>query len=135
MTQNPLHDEALGREQVARTTFDKEAIWLPLLGVQHLNAGETVIRGKTFTDCVIQGPAVIAAMGGVSLEGCNMGVTSNARSLMLRPLGDHIIGAIGLVDCRFVRCKFVQVGFTGPEAVLDELSASLTGLSAERTGA
>ena len=55
-------EEAAGRALVARTSFEKEAVWLPSLAVQHWNAGETVIDGKTFTDCVIEGPAVLAVM-------------------------------------------------------------------------
>lgn len=124
--------EAFGRELNARTTFEKEAVWLPLLAVHALNGGETVIRGKTFTDCIIEGPAVMALMTGVALENCNMGVTANSRSLLLQPLGDHIIGAIGFADCRFERCRFVQVGFTGSEPLLEQLAADVASLSADQ---
>jgi hypothetical protein len=83
-----------------------------------MNAGDPVIRGKTFTDCVIEGPAVIAILDGMILDGCNLGATATARNLLLKPLGDKIVGAIGIADCRFVRCRFVQVGFTGNEALI-----------------
>jgi len=62
-------EEAAGRALVARTTFEKEAVWLPMLAVQHWNAGEMSIKDKTFTDCVIEGPAVMAVMNGTFFDG------------------------------------------------------------------
>lgn len=117
--------EAAGRAMVARKSFEKEAVWLPLLAVNHWNAGEMVVTGKTFTDCVIEGPAVIAVMNGTVFDSCNMGAAANPRNLLLKPLGDKIAGAIGLADCRFVRCRFAQVAFTGDEALLAELEAGI----------
>ena len=118
--------EAAGRAMVARTSFDKEAVWLPLLAVNHWNAGEMVITGKTFTDCVIEGPAVIAVMNGTVFDSCNMGAAANPRNLLLKPLGDKIAGAIGMAGCRFVRCRFAQVAFTGDDALLAELESGIS---------
>ena len=114
-------DEAFGRELVARTTFEKEAVWLPLLAVHHWNAGEMAIRGKTFTDCVIEGPAVMAVMGGTTFDGCAMGTTSDMNNLLYKPQGQKLAGVVGMADCRFVRCRFVQVGFTGSDELLEDL--------------
>lgn len=118
--------EAAGRAMVARTSFEKEAVWLPVLAVNHWNAGEMVISGKTFTDCVIEGPAVMAVMNGTTFDGCNMGAAANPRNLLLKPLGDKIVGAIGMADCRFVRCRFAQVAFTGDDALLAELESGIS---------
>ncbi len=118
--------EAAGRAMVARTSFDKEAVWLPVLAVNHWNAGEMVISGKTFTDCVIEGPAVLAVMNGTVFDGCNMGAAANPRNLLLKPLGDKIAGAIGMAGCRFVRCRFAQVAFTGDDALLAELESGIS---------
>ena len=123
--------EAYGRELVARTTFEKEAVWLPLLAVHHLNAGEAIIEGRTFTDCVIEGPALIAIMTGTTFEGCNMGVTEDVRSLLFRPMGPRLVGAIGFSNCRFERCRFTQIGFTSADEVLDSLAADLTQRAAQ----
>ena len=117
--------EAAGRAMVARTRFEKEAVWLPVLAVNHWNTGEMVIAGKTFTDCVIEGPAVMAVMNGTTFDGCNMGAAANPRNLLLKPLGDKIVGAIGMADCRFVRCRFAQVAFTGDDALLAELEKGI----------
>lgn len=110
---------------VARTEFTNESVWLPLLAVHCWNAGQTTIDGRTFTDCLIEGPAVMAVMDGCEFEGCNLGVSANPRSLLLKPLGDKIAGAIGLSNCRFVRCRFVQVGFTGADSLLDQMESDL----------
>lgn len=127
--QTPMSaDEKFGRELVARTTFEKEAVWLPSLSVHHMNAGQTVIDGKTFTECLIEGPAVIAVMNGTTFDTCNMGVASNPRTLLLDPRGDMIAGAIGMANCRFVRCRFVQVAFTGHREMLDQMEKDLSGM-------
>ena len=118
--------EAFGREIGARDTFEKEGVWLPLLAVHTMNSGEAVIKGKTFTDCVIQGPAVIAVLSGTTFEGCNMGAASDAASLLFAPQGPRLVGAIGLQECRFVRCRFVQIGYTGSAAFLKDMGRSLT---------
>lgn len=118
-------DEKFGRELVARTTFEKEAVWLPSLAVHHMNAGKTVIEDKTFTECLIEGPAVMAVMNGTTFDGCNMGVASDPRTLLLQPLGDMIAGVVGMANCRFVRCRFVQIGFTGSPELLQQIETNL----------
>ena len=126
-------EEAAGRALVARTSFEKEAVWLPSLAVQHWNAGHPVIDGKTFTDCLIEGPAVMAVMNGTTFDSCAMGATSDMRNLLYRPVSrEKLAGVIGMSNCRFVRCRFAQVGFTGSDELLEELAgikslSSLTG--------
>ena len=128
-----IMSETYGREIVARTAFKKEAVWLPLLAVHQLNVGDPVVRGKTFTDCVIEGPALMVSTGDVVFEGCNLGVAADPRSLLYKPQGPVLVGAIAFADCRFVRCRFVQVGFTGPDAFLDDLAKGLTSMRDDQT--
>ncbi|WP_428151004.1 hypothetical protein [Brevundimonas sp.] len=123
-----------GRKLVARTSFSNEAVWLPMLGVYHLNAGEPLIRGKTFTECVIEGPALLAIIDGVTFEGCNMGVATDPSSLFYQPKGPVLIGAVAFSDTRFIRCRFVQVAFTGHVESIDQMAADLTSARAEVTG-
>ncbi|MCS6624705.1 hypothetical protein N0B44_17445 [Roseibacterium beibuensis] len=123
-------EEAAGRALVARTSFEKTAVWLPSLAVQHWNAGEKFIVGKTFTDCVIEGPAVIAVMDGTVFENCAMGVTEDIRNLLYRPVSQtKLAGVVGVSGCRFVRCRFLHVGFTGGDALLEGLMAGVSPLS------
>jgi hypothetical protein len=120
-----IMSEAFGRELAARTTFEKEAIWLPLLAVHCLNAGETVIADRTFSDCVIEGPALLAALDGVTFEGCNLGLATDPKSLFYKAQGPMLTGVVAFSKTRFVRCRFVQVGFTGQEAAIDAMAADL----------
>jgi hypothetical protein len=123
-------EEAAGRALVARTTFEKEAVWLPSLAVQHWNAGQMAIEGKTFTDCVIEGPAVMAVMNGTVFDNCAMGTTSDVRSLLYRPVSTNkLAGVIGMSNCRFVRCRFVQIGFTGSDELLEDMQGGIKILS------
>lgn len=127
-------DEAFGRALVARTEFTREAVWLPLLSVHHLSAGQTTIDGKTFTECLIEGPAVVAILAGVTLEGCNLGVATNPRSLLYKPMGEKLAGVIGLSNCRFVNCRFVQVGFTGSDGLLEQFETMLVSARSQTAG-
>lgn len=123
-------EEIAGRAMVARTAFEKEAVWLPLLAVQHWNTGQMAIEGKTFTDCVIEGPGVIAVMNGTIFDTCAMGTTSDVRNLLYRPVSrTKLSGVIGVSNCRFLRCQFVQVGFTGSDEMLDSLQEGIKPLS------
>ena len=123
-------EEAAGRALVARTSFEKEAVWLPSLAVQHWNAGQMAIDGKTFTDCVIEGPAVVAVMNGTTFDNCAMGTTSDVRNLLYRPLSTtKLAGVVGMANCRFVRCRFAQVGFTGSDDLLEQLLGGVKSMS------
>lgn len=114
--------EAFGREIVARESFEKEAIWLPLLAIHTLNAGQGVIRDKTFTDCVIEGPALVAVLEGTTFDACQMGAATDMKSMLFAPQGSHLVGAIGLQQCRFVRCRFAQIAYTGSDEFLQNMA-------------
>jgi hypothetical protein len=123
-------EEAAGRALVARTSFEKEAVWLPQLAVQHWNADQMFIDGKTFTECLIEGPAVMAVMNGTTFDSCAMGTTDDMRTLLYRPMGEKKMGGvIGMANCKFVRCRFFQVGFTGTDELLDDLAVAITPMS------
>ena len=125
-------EEAAGRAMVARTSFEKEAVWLPMLAVQHWNAGQMSIADKTFTDCVIEGPAVMAVMNGTQFDSCAMGAASDIRTLLFRPVGEtKMAGVVGVANCRFVRCRFVQIGFTGSDEVLNALQSGISTVSGQ----
>lgn len=108
-----------------QTTFTKTAIWLPSYAVPHFNAGIHVIRGKVFEDCVIEGPALLLALEGVTFEGCNMGFSKVPKNLLMRPVGDKITGAIPFAETRFISCRFAMVSFTGNEYFLDHFGANV----------
>lgn len=120
-----IFSETAGRALIDKTEFTKEAIWLPLLAVHHQNGGQPVIRGKTFTDCLFEGPALMVPVKDCSFDGCNMGTTQDPNSLFYVPKGPVLVGAIPFEDCRFINCRFSQVAFTGHADFIEGLGASL----------
>lgn len=125
-------EETAGRALVARTSFEKEAVWLPMLAVQHWNAGEMFIDGKTFTDCLIEGPGVMAVMNGTVFDNCAMGATTDVGALLYKPVGKtKMAGVIGVSNSRFVRCRFVQIGFTGSDELVEQLHAGIRASGAD----
>ena len=83
-----------------------------------------VISGRTFRGCRIQGPAIMLVSFGVRFDDCSFGdPDGDMRNLVLRPLGARALGTVPFRDTLFEGCEFYNVGFTGPEAVLNDLLA------------
>lgn len=82
-----------------------------------------LIQNRTFTNCIIEGPAVLLAMSGVNFDNCNLGMASeDPRSLILMPMAKNkVVGAIGLKDCTFRNCQFFAIGYTGGDAFIDRM--------------
>ena len=135
MTQTPETTplaEMMSRDLVTPTEFSNTAIWLPAMTIQHWNAGQMSIEGKTFTDCLIEGPAVMAVKNGTRFDSCAMGTTTEVQSLLYRPVSrKKLAGVVGMSNCVFVRCRFAQVGFTGGDELLEQLEAGIRPLSDE----
>lgn len=110
---------------VTRTEFDKASIWLPRMALEHLRQGLVFIENKTFTDCIIEGPAVVLMGDGVEMDGCHMGVASDPAMLLLRPVGKTVNGVIGFKTCKFIRCRFAQIGFVGDDRFIEEFQQNL----------
>lgn len=122
--------EMFTRDLVTPKTFNREAIWLPAMAVQHWNAGQMAIEGKTFTDCLIEGPALMAVMNDTRFESCAMGRTTEVASLLYRPVSrTKMAGVVGVSNCLFVRCSFAQIGYTGSDELLEQLQAGIRPLS------
>lgn len=113
-------DTPANRAILAQKTFRKTAIWLPQYAVLHFNAGIHVIKDKVFEECLFEGPGVILAADGNVFEACNLGVAADPTSLLMRPVGPKVIGAVAFENCRFVRCRFAMISFTGHEQFMDE---------------
>lgn len=127
-----LMSEAYGQQLVARTTFEREAIWLPLLALHHLNFGTPVIAGKVFTHCVLEGPAMIAPLPGTTFDNCDMGAVENPHSLLFKAQGPKLVGVIGFKDCIFERCQFRLVGFSGHHDFVDAMMNDLSPIQSVR---
>lgn len=108
------------------TTIEDQAIFLPLMMYDVFKAGKSVIEGRTFRNCRIEGPAVLLATDGVNFDGCDLGYTGgDIRNLLLSPRGASVIGAIPVQNCRFINCQFFAVGYTGSQTWLDEIERAL----------
>ncbi|MGI4818197.1 hypothetical protein [Brevundimonas sp.] len=104
-------------------------IWLPALAIEAARRGEAIIEGKTYRNCVIEGPAVLLPIGACNFDGCNMGdAQGDIRNLLLQPMGpQRVTGTIAFKDCQFINCQFMRVGFTGTPEFLAQVQQVLTG--------
>jgi hypothetical protein len=105
------------------TAFVDEIVWLPGLIMETLADGQVIIEGRTFTNCLLHGPAVFLAVQGVHLDRCNLGHSAgDIRNLLLRPVAPNaVIGAIPFRNCTFTECDFDKIGFTGAEEFIQSL--------------
>lgn len=86
-----------------------------------------VIDGHSFENCLIVGPAVLLAMDGTSIEGCDLGGDPIALFWLVDPdLRSKILGAIGIQNCSFRGCRFENIGLAGPEELRTMLWQDVT---------
>lgn len=84
--------------------------------------GGVMIEGRTFTDCVFEGPALMLVLDGVHFESTNFGPTGgDMRNMLFKPMGNVGIGAIPVRNCTFTNCRFNTLGITGNEDLLQML--------------
>jgi len=106
-------------------SYENQAVSLYELIRARLAIRETVIRGVTFTNCRIEGPAVMLVVGGCRFEGVDFGnPNGDIRNLVLRPESPTaVIGAIAVQDCAFRGGHLIGVGYTGGASFLDQILA------------
>lgn len=84
--------------------------------------GGVSIDDRDFTDCTIEGPALMMVLDGVSFESSNFGQTGgDMRNMLFQPMGNAGIGAIPVRNCTFTRCQFRAIGITGSDSLLQTL--------------
>lgn len=89
--------------------------------------GGVRIEDRTFTDCTIEGPALMLVLEGVFFDSTHFGPTGgDMRNMLFQPLGNVAIGAIPVRNCTFTRCQFETIGITGNEALLKMLIEQVT---------
>jgi hypothetical protein len=103
--------------------FQKKVIRLSDL----LISNDIWIRGKTFQDCIIQGPAVVTLdpKKPFLTQFCTFWGPLDAIFIVVTGTRD-LFGVVGLSDCRFERCEFRQIGFIGSQALKDKMAAGST---------
>ena len=111
----------------ARSPLDKEitGAHFALVDLFRSNSaagGGAVIEGRTFTNCRIEGPALMLVLEGVHFERTNFGPTGgDIRNMLFQPMGALGIGAIPVRNCTFTNCEFLALGITGGETLLQML--------------
>ncbi len=106
------------RDLGSRKAFNGVVVSLPAL-IEAATAANVVIEGRSFTDCVIIGPAILSPGAGTLFNGCNFGdVEGNPRNLLVKPAGDRIIGALSVAGCVFEGCLLNGVGLVGDEGFI-----------------
>jgi hypothetical protein len=86
---------------------------------------DPIIRGRTFEDCTIYGPAVVLPLDYITLEHNSF---DGAPEAVLWEIPDEravIIGAIGLIDCIFRRCRFQGIGVAGKRPFIERFIKGL----------
>lgn len=76
-----------------------------------------MIEGKTYSNCHIIGPAVLAPIDGVNFTGCGFDVANNDPHSILFVTGPRwLVGIIGLKNCGFFNCRFTRISLVVDEA-------------------
>jgi len=85
--------------------------------------GGAIIEGREFTNCFIEGPAVMLVLEGTHFDGVNFGPSGgDLRNILFQPVsGQRAIGAIPVRNCTFTNCQFHTLGITGGEDLLRTL--------------
>jgi hypothetical protein len=105
--------------------FEKNEVVLFDLFRESLRAGSAMVEGRTFINCRLDGPAVMAAVAGCEFDSTDFGYASgDIRTMVIRSAAPgRMIGALPFKDCKFIGCMFFAVGFTGPETFLHQILA------------
>jgi hypothetical protein len=88
---------------------------------------EDVVTNHRFENCVIIGPAVVAPLESTSFVNSGFEAPPDAILWELPPGRTLVIGAIGLVNCEFDRCKFTRIGLAGPKEFIDYFRSNVRG--------
>ncbi|MBI1406552.1 MAG: hypothetical protein GC145_10550 [Caulobacter sp.] len=120
----PIPDAMSRADDLLATSYDLKVVSLVDLARARMTAGKTLITGVTFTNCRIEGPAVMLPLG-CHFQNSDFGNPSgDIRNLVLKPASPSaVIGAIPVDNCTFTGCQFVGIGYTGADAFLDQILA------------
>ena len=124
MTDQPVPDGAATRSLDPRAAEFRGGRFalIDLYRASMQAGGGAVIEGRAFVDCTIEGPALMLVLENVNFDRTNFGPTGgDMRNMLFRPLGDMGIGAIPVRNCTFTNCRFLTLGITGNDDLLNML--------------
>jgi hypothetical protein len=82
-----------------------------------------IIKDKDFFHCLILGPAVVVATGGI-LGQCQFDAHSNPEDILLETKSRWSVGAIKLEHCNITQCELRYISFLGNSNSLAKLRKS-----------
>lgn len=91
---------------------------------------DSAVRGKTFENALVIGPAVIALLGGVVMERCGFEGTEESLFIEVED-GRFVTGVVAVIDTTFRDCRFQNISILGTKENLDTMRKIL----AENTAA
>jgi hypothetical protein len=97
------------------------------LYITDLVDSENVIEGRTFEDCWIYGPAVLSMVGGDMMKNTFEGTSAGTFVTVSAGMAGNGTGIVLLKDCRFRRCKFINVSIAGNAALVTQWKENNTG--------
>lgn len=91
---------------------------------------DSYVRGERFEDATIVGPAMLALDHDVTVRGCTLWMPgSDPTSVFIEvPVGQRIVGVVGLADVAFERCEFQNIAWIGTRNTLDLFRRDLFGV-------
>jgi|SRR6476469_370909 len=100
-----------------------------VLLAREVNA-QSIIEGKSFSNSLILGPAMIAVLERIDIRGCTWETPTGfgLNDLLLEvPEGRKLIGVVGLRNVEFENCVFRNVGVIGPKQAIDFFKTGISG--------
>lgn len=92
--------------------------------VDLVDEGSDLIMGRTFEDCTIYGPAVLAPLNQLTFERNTFEATPDALFWVIAEDRNQLVGAIGLIDCTFRRCTFRGIGIAGKRELIQRFAGA-----------
>lgn len=90
--------------------------------------GIPIISNRTIEDCEIRGPAFMAPVEHVTMADC--GFDGDIESIFIEVAEKRqVIGAVGVKDCVFRRCRFTQIGIVGTREIVAKAKAGFARLA------
>ena len=109
-----------------RTEFKGVVVSIPALLEAAAVTGKP-IEGRSFIDCVLLGPAILAMTEETRFIGCQFGaVEGDERNLFVRPAGGRVIGAVSIAGCHFEGCLLNGLGLVGDDGFIEAFIATLS---------
>ena len=96
------------------TKFENQTIRLGDL----VESDSPVLESVAFEGCELHGPAMLAIMGAFTMIHCDIPIAGANSFWEFDPALPQATGAIGVLNCSFVRCKLSNVGFAGSPEVI-----------------